>query len=104
MTSIREQGLSEFIDAWNAGERPDVDDYIARVPTEEQAALGEELLAFVTLAPTPSYSDEALQAIRAEPAVAAALTGETERGGLFGALFARMRERLGLSAAEVAGE
>jgi hypothetical protein len=78
----REQVLSEFIDAWNAGERPDVDDYIARVPAEKQVELAEELIAFLTLAPTPEYSDEALAAIRAEPVVAQAAAAGASRGGL----------------------
>ena len=101
MTSIREQVLSEFIDAWNAGERPDVDDYIARVPAEEQDALGEELTTFLTFAPSPEYSDDALSAIRAE--IAKATTAVSERG-LLGSLLARLRERVGLSTADVAGE
>jgi transcriptional regulator with XRE-family HTH domain len=98
MTSTREQVLSEFIDAWNAGRRPDVDEYMARVPAEEQVALGEELATFLTLAPTPAYSDDALAAIRAE-------IGEvTEERGLLGALLRRLRERFGLSTSQVAGE
>src|SRR4051812_13635150 len=100
MSSTREQVLSEFVDAWNAGQRPDVDEYIARVPAEEQAALGEELATFLTFAPAPAYSEEALVAIRAEIASAAAEEGQ----GLFAALLTRLRERLGLSTAEVAGE
>jgi transcriptional regulator with XRE-family HTH domain len=96
--------LSEFIDAWNAGERPEVDDYIARVPAEEQGELAEELIAFLTLAPTPEYSDEALAAIRAEPVVAEAAAAGAERSGLLPALFARLRERLGMSTSDVAGE
>lgn len=101
MSSTREQVLSEFIDAWNTGQRPNVDDYIARVPAEDRDALGEELLAFVALAPTPAYSDDALVAIRSEIAAA---VGPSEERGLFGSLLARLRERLGLSTAEVAGE
>src|SRR4051794_40733409 len=100
MTAIREQVLSEFIDAWNAGQRPDVDDYIARVPTEEQVPLGEELATFLTFAPTPEYSDAALTAIRAEIAAA----GAEEKRPLFPALLARLRESLGLSTADVAGD
>ena len=100
MTSVREQVLSEFIDAWNAGERPDVDDYIARVPAAEQAALVEELTMFLTLAPTPAYSDDALAAIRTEIAAA----GAEETRALFPALLLRLRQSLGLSTADVAGE
>src|SRR3954469_17604959 len=101
MSSTREQVLSEFIDAWNAGQRPDVDEYIARVPAEEQVALGEELATFLTFAPTPAYSDDAFAAVRAEIAEAA---GPYTRGGLFGELLTRLRERIGSSTTDVAGE
>jgi transcriptional regulator with XRE-family HTH domain len=89
--------LSEFVDAWNAGKRPEVDDYIARVPKDDQNGLAEELLAFLTFAPTPEYSDEALAAIRAEMPV-------TPGEGLLPALLARLRERFGMSTDDVAGE
>src|SRR5436190_554697 len=101
MSSRREQLLSEFIDAWNAGRRPDVDDYIARVPSEEQAGLGEDLATFLTFAPTPSYSDDSLAAIRAEIEDS---VGIEEKRGIFGALLARVRSQLGMSTAEVANE
>src|SRR3954471_22833700 len=101
MSSTREQLLSEFIDAWNAGRRPDVDDYIARVPADEQAALGEDLATFLTFAPTPSYSDDSLAAIRSE--IADSVDTEEERG-LFSALLARVRSHLRMSTADVANE
>jgi transcriptional regulator with XRE-family HTH domain len=100
MSLTREQVLSEFIDAWNAGERPDVEEYIARVAAEEQAALGEELMTFLTFAPTPEYSDDALTAIRAEAADAVGAQGQRS---LFAALFTRLREHAGMSTADVAG-
>jgi transcriptional regulator with XRE-family HTH domain len=104
VTTVREQVLSEFIDAWNAGKRPDVDEYVARVPKEEQDVLGQELLAFLTFAPTPEYSDETLSAIEAEPAVIETLRASSRRGGLLPDLLKRLRERAGLSMDEVAGE
>src|SRR3954454_13679654 len=79
VSTVREQVLSEFIDAWNAGERPEVDDYIARVPEDEQHELSEDLLAFMTFAPTPDYSNQALAAIRAEPVVAEAEAASASR-------------------------
>src|SRR4051794_6884881 len=100
MSSIREQVLSEFINAWNARERPNVDDYIARVPREEQVALSEELATFLAFAPTPEYPDAALTAIRAEIAESVGV----DQRGLFPGLLAQLRERLGMSTAEVAGE
>lgn len=101
MSSMRELVFSEFVDAWNTGRRPDVDDYIARVPADEREALSEELATFLTFAPTPSYSDEALEAIRAE---IADTTGVAEERTLFGVLLARLRERSGWSSADVADE
>jgi hypothetical protein len=98
MTSVREQVLGEFIDAWNAGDRPDIDDYVARVPAEEQLAFGEEVAAFMAFAPTPAYSPDALRQIRVE--IRAAEGAEK----LFPALLARLRDRVGLSTREVADE
>jgi transcriptional regulator with XRE-family HTH domain len=103
-TQDRDLILSEFVDAWNAGRRPDVDDYLARVNESERGELAGELAAFLRFAPTPEYSDEALEAIRADPIVAEALTAAGGRAGLLPSLFVRLRSRLGLSNDEVAGE
>ena len=81
MTLDRDRILSEFIDAWNAGSRPDVDDYLARAPAEQQSELADQLLSFLTFAPTPSYDDDTLAAIRAEPIVAAALAAPASAAG-----------------------
>jgi transcriptional regulator with XRE-family HTH domain len=103
VTSNRDRVLSEFIDAWNAGRRPDVDDYVARVAPEERGELADELIAFLSFAPTPPYSDAALEAIRAEPVVAGALAAPGERGGLLPALLIRLRQRSSLSTPQLAG-
>src|SRR5258705_585610 len=104
VTSDRDRVLSEFIDAWNAGRRPDVDDYVARVPPPERGELADQLISFLSFAPTPAYSDAALEAIRAEPVVAGALAAPGARGGLLPALLARLRERSSLSTPQLAGE
>jgi transcriptional regulator with XRE-family HTH domain len=104
VTSARDQILSEFIDAWNAGRRPDVDDYISRVPAEERGALADELVSFLSFAPTPSYPDAALDAIRAEPIVAKALAAPGEQGGLLPTLLAALRARFSISTAQLASE
>jgi transcriptional regulator with XRE-family HTH domain len=102
VSTDRDRILSEFIDDWNAGRRPDVDDYLARVEEGERGELADDLIAFLRFAPTPTYSDEALKAIRAEPIVAEALAGSAGRAGVLPSLLARLRERLGLSTDEVA--
>jgi transcriptional regulator with XRE-family HTH domain len=103
VTSDRDRVLSEFIDAWNAGRRPDVDDYVARVAPQERGELADQLIAFLSFAPTPAYSDAALKAIRAEPVVAGALAAPGERGGLLPALLRRLRQRSSLSTPQLAG-
>jgi transcriptional regulator with XRE-family HTH domain len=103
-TTDRDRILSEFIDAWNAGRRPDVDDYLARVDESERGELADALMTFLRFAPTPQYSEEALDEIRADPIVAEALAAAGERAGLLPSLFVRLRVRLGLSNADVAGE
>jgi len=101
-TTDRDRILSEFIDAWNAGERPDVDEFLARAPADEQGELAELLMSFLSFAPTPDYGDDALTAIAAEPTVAAALAAAGERAGLLPTLLARLRERRALTTPELA--
>jgi hypothetical protein len=91
----REQLLSEFIDAWNAGERPDVEAYLSRAEIGDRDELASEILAFVSFAPTPSYSDETLRAIEAEVPVA-------ERRGVLASLLQTARERVGLGSQDLA--
>lgn len=103
MKAERERILSEFIDAWNAGERPDVDDYIARAPEEERAELADELVTFLSFAPGPAYSEATLEELRSDPIVVEALSAHGERGGLLPALLGRLRERFAMGTDEVAG-
>ena len=104
MTPDRDRILSEFIDAWNAGERPDVDDYLARAPAEERGELADQLVSFLSVAPTPAYSDAALEAIRADPIVAEVLAAPEQRGGLLPMLLSTLRERFGVTTPQLAGE
>jgi transcriptional regulator with XRE-family HTH domain len=94
--------LSEFIDAWNAGRRPDVDEHLARVEPAQRDELAGDIAAFVAFAPTPDYDDAALAAIRAEPAVAAAAAAVHRSTGLWPALLPRLRERAALTTAQLA--
>jgi hypothetical protein len=100
MTDISrtEQVLAEFIEAWNAGRRPRVADFLGRLPEgPEREALAADLTTFISLAPTPALSEEALAEVRAEPALRAAVTAwET------GSLLPSLRERAGFSRASLA--
>ena len=71
--------LSEFIDAWNAGRRPRVHDYLARLPDgPARDELADAITDWLSVAPTPAYSERTRGEIRAE---AFALAGLRERAG-----------------------
>ena len=84
-----DQVLSEFIDAWNAGERPRAEDYLDRVAPAERAALADRIGDWLDTAPQPRYDDAALAALRAEPAVAE-VVGALGRDEQANALFANV--------------
>jgi hypothetical protein len=93
-----DQVLSEYMDAWNAGRRPDVDAYLARVPEGERDELAVALGEWLSIAPTPAYPAPARRAIRADARLRAGLA---ETGRPPGALFA-LRRRAGLGLDELA--
>jgi len=102
VTTDPDRLLSEFIDAWNAGRRPDAGSYLARAGPEAQADLAESIAAFVTWAPTPDYDRDALAAIAAEPIVLETLGAAREPAGLWPSLIARARQRAALTSSDLA--
>jgi transcriptional regulator with XRE-family HTH domain len=91
--STADQVLSDFIDAWNAGRRPDVLEYLARVPEgPERDELADTISTWLEVAPAPAYDEATRAAIRADPAFQAGLPS----------LLARLRARAGLTVADVA--
>jgi transcriptional regulator with XRE-family HTH domain len=104
--STNDQLLNDFIDAWNAGHRPRVREYLARLPDgPERDELAEQLTSWLEVAPTPSYNEQTRLAIRSDPIVAGALAGPVPalraRAGLsISELAARLIERLSLNRAD----
>ena len=49
--------LGEFIDAWKAGERPDLDAFLERVPAGDRDELAAGIAAWLHIAPTPELPD-----------------------------------------------
>ena len=93
--------LTEFTAAWSAGERPDPDAYIDRAAPEERHELSRQISMFLAVAPEPEYDAATWAALEADPlaARAAALPLEPEP---WPALLPRLRERAGLSVAQLA--
>jgi transcriptional regulator with XRE-family HTH domain len=100
--STTEELLGQFIEAWNAGERPDLRDYLDRAPRRERDRLADLVGVWLELAPTPAYSPEALAAIAREPALAGSLDALDAEPAELGGRVAVLRERAGLALAEVA--
>ncbi len=101
MTSI-EQLIGEFVDAWNAGRRPDAAEYLTRADPADRSELAQQLDAWMLVAPTPAFDDDALAAIRTEPALAAALQAAAEQSQPLASRVHRLRERAGLAVDDVA--
>jgi len=93
--------LGEFADAWNAGERPRVQDFIDRAPAERRDELADLIEAFLAVAPTPRYSEETMAELMREPAVLASVESARGRSGLLPSLLPRLRERARLRRDEV---
>lgn len=97
--------LSRFIEEWNAGRRPSVEDYLDQAP--EGAArddLADQISTFLTYAPTPRYDESAMAQLLEEPAVQAAATAFEAEGNAWRALLPGVRMRAGLSQSELAAE
>lgn len=94
--------LSQFIRAWEAGERPDPDAYVDRVPVAERHALSRQILDYLEVAPEPEYDAAGLAALAADPAAARA--AEIPLGGPepWPSLLPRLRARAGVTWADVA--
>jgi hypothetical protein len=89
--------LSEFIDAWMAGRRPDVDEYLERAGPDYRPELEEAIDAFLDTAPIPRYDEAILAQLRADPdvqAMADAVSWET--------VMPRLRKRAGLGLTDLA--
>ena len=100
MVSI-DEALSEFIDDWNAGRRPQVDDALERVAPQERAELADQLMTWLEIAPAPAFDEATVEAIRGEPAVAQAVAAMGSEAGMWPVVLPRLRERARLSVSDL---
>src|SRR3954451_25050853 len=92
MWTSSETLLSEFIDAWTSGGRPDAEAYLARAEPSDRDVLEREIHTFLLHAPTPRYSDAARAAIRSEP-LTRAISEMPDEFGLWPTLLPSLRKR-----------
>ena len=101
--SSTDQVLSEFIDAWNAGERPRAREYLARVPEgRDRDELADQITIWLETAPAPVLSAAAREQVRGEPAVQQVYATVGSDAAAWPAVLPRLRERAGLSVRDVA--
>jgi hypothetical protein len=101
--SNTEQVLSDFIDAWNAGRRPRVREYLARVPEgPSRDDLADQISTWLELAPAPQYTSATRAQIRDEPIVRSVFGAVGEDAGLWPAVIPQLRARAGLSVGDLA--
>ncbi len=94
--------FSEYVDAWNRGEDPRVEDTLARAEPDERDALRSLLADWLAIAPTPALQPAAAAAVAADPILRAALDATGRDAGAWPELLPRLRERAGLSVRAVA--
>jgi hypothetical protein len=94
--------LSDFVDDWNAGRRPQVPEYLDRAAPPERDELAARLAEWLVVAPSPGLDDAARAAVRAEAPLQAALRAIESESGLWPELLPRLRERAGLRLGELA--
>jgi len=95
--------LSEFVDAWNAGQRPSARGYLDLVDDDGQRSeLAGQITAFLDVATIPSYPSGALDDARTGEVVeAAAAAFETDASG-WSTLLPRWRAAAGLTLDQLA--
>jgi len=101
MTAI-EQLLSEFIEAWNAGRRPDLEAYLERAPEDQRDELADEIETWLMIAPPPAYDEATRAEIAADPILIAALAAGAETVTPWATRVRALRERAGLKIEQVA--
>jgi hypothetical protein len=101
--SRHDQVLSEFMDAWNAGRRPRMRDYLERVPAgPERDELADDIGTWLEVAPTPAYSAQTRAAIRSEPVVEAIFASVGADEGAWAVVLPRLRGHAGLGIRDLA--
>lgn len=97
-----DQLFDDFVTAWNAGERPDVDAYLARAAAGARGELAERIGLWLEFAPTPGYDEPTWDAIREQPEIAGAVDALAHPAGLWPSLLPRLRRRAALGLEELA--
>lgn len=94
--------LDEFMRAWEAGQTPDPDAYLDRAAPDRQLELSEAIRAYLLVAPEPVYDEATWARLSLDPAAIRAAEMPLGEPEPWASLLPRLRERAGVTWAEVA--
>jgi hypothetical protein len=94
--------LSAFAEAWEAGLRPDVEQFVTAAPAEHQAELADALAPFLCQAPVPRYDDATLEELESSQPVREAERAFDGRAGAWPLLLPALRRQNRLTRWDVA--
>lgn len=94
--------LARFIEDWNAGRRPAVEDFLRAANELERDELADQISTFLAFAPTPRFDEEAIHELLSASAVDAAAQAFVAEAGVWPTLLPRLRAQAGLSLRDLA--
>lgn len=94
--------VSQFIDDWNAGRRPAIDEWLLRVDEGERDELRRQIGGFLAVAPSPRLDASTIDALLETPVVQAAAAAFESESSAWPTLLPRLRAQAGLSVRELA--
>src|SRR5215207_9418544 len=95
--------LARFIEEWNNGQRPAVEDFLSQANAVERDELADQISTFLAFAPTPRFEETTIDELLSAPAVEAAARAFASDAGAWPTLLPRLRAQAGLSLRDLAG-
>jgi hypothetical protein len=95
--------LARFIEEWNAGRRPAVEDCLSQADTVERDELADQISTFLAFAPTPRFDRATIDELLSAPPVEASVRAFAAESGAWPTLLPRLRAQAGLSLRDLAG-
>lgn len=92
-----DQLFNRFVDAWNEGKRPDVDDYAPQIPEEERSDFLRMVSLFLEAAPSPPLTDEQREQVRTQPAFQRSVELAESSEGFWSTLLPQLRKKAKLT-------
>jgi hypothetical protein len=94
--------LARFIEEWNAGRRPAVEDFLSHASELERDDLADQISTFLAFAPTPRFDEKTIDELLSASTVKASAQAFAADAGVWPTLLPRLRLQAGLSLRDLA--